>query len=297
MKTTLQTNKLSRLLARELEARMSKNSHYSLRAFARDLQIDASHLSAILKGKRGLDPSRTAELAHALKLNLSETEVLKLTLERDYSRNSGTRKAASERLKQISLEGESHPASEITSLSLDQYQQVCEWYSTAILEYLRQPKAKQSTAILARVFSITPHQVSESLTRMERLGLIMKKGARYQVVVGRVASTNGVPSEALRNFHTQMLEKAKQAIHFQSLEQRHLRSTTLLIRQESLPEVKDYLTLVWQELTRRFVDNEKGDAVYNVGFQIFELGKIETKTNPNPTEVKTSRIRKTTHVN
>jgi uncharacterized protein (TIGR02147 family) len=262
---------LSRMLSSELEKRMSKNSNYSLRAFSRDLGLDPSHLSAILKGKKGIAPSRALELAKTLKLNAAETLSFQLAIERDFARSSKNRKTAEEKI--VEVLNANQP--KVETLSIDQYQQISEWYSTAILEYLRRPRANQSVSVLAKTFSISAHQVTETLNRLERLEFIEKKNNRYQVVVGRISSTQGIPSEAIRTFHSQMLSKAEQAIHFQSLDQRHIRSTTLVIQKERIPEVKAYLAGVWDELAKRFADNESGDSVYNMGFQVFELGKIE----------------------
>jgi hypothetical protein len=72
-----------------------------------------------------------------------------------------------------------------------------------------------------------------------------------------------------------MILKAEQSIHFQSLDQRHIHSTTLVIQKERLPELKAYLASVWEELAKRYAANSDGDSVYSMGFQVFELGKIE----------------------
>jgi len=43
---------LSNILANELGRRRTHNQNYSLRAFARDLEIDPSYLSKLIQGKR-----------------------------------------------------------------------------------------------------------------------------------------------------------------------------------------------------------------------------------------------------
>jgi plasmid maintenance system antidote protein VapI len=61
-------------LAQLLEDRMLRNSRYSIRAFARDLDIDASHLFHILKGRKNISPRVAYRLA--LNLNYNEKETL-----------------------------------------------------------------------------------------------------------------------------------------------------------------------------------------------------------------------------
>lgn len=52
--------------------RKARNSRYSLRSFARDLELAPGTLSAILNGKRALTKEKAKELSNALKLPKSE---------------------------------------------------------------------------------------------------------------------------------------------------------------------------------------------------------------------------------
>jgi transcriptional regulator with XRE-family HTH domain len=58
----------SRLLTAEFERRRSANPRYSLRAFARDLSVDHSTLSRLLRGKRRLTVRTVRALGAALRL-------------------------------------------------------------------------------------------------------------------------------------------------------------------------------------------------------------------------------------
>lgn len=61
-------------MLRELERRQRKNPSYSLRAFARDLEVPSSRLSEILNRKMGLSETRAVALADKLNLSSSERE-------------------------------------------------------------------------------------------------------------------------------------------------------------------------------------------------------------------------------
>ena len=60
-------------LKSELASRQKLNSHYSLRAFAKDLGIDSSNLSAVLKKKRNLPPHRAQKISESLNLGPTES--------------------------------------------------------------------------------------------------------------------------------------------------------------------------------------------------------------------------------
>jgi uncharacterized protein (TIGR02147 family) len=55
-----------RILKEHLDHRVASNPRYSLRAFARDLGISASRLSAVLKGQQGLSETSATNLANRL---------------------------------------------------------------------------------------------------------------------------------------------------------------------------------------------------------------------------------------
>lgn len=58
-----------RVLREELEKRMQKNSAYSLRAFARAMDIDSANLSKILANKIPLSLKQASKFAAFLKLD------------------------------------------------------------------------------------------------------------------------------------------------------------------------------------------------------------------------------------
>ncbi len=57
------------ILHTELNARKSKNSHYSLRAFSRHLEVDPSYLSKLISGKLIVSVDLADSLAKRLKLS------------------------------------------------------------------------------------------------------------------------------------------------------------------------------------------------------------------------------------
>ncbi len=63
------------VMRRVLLERRTKNSKYSLRAYARDLAIDSSTLAQILHGKRGLPMGRVKDVAERLRLSADESQL------------------------------------------------------------------------------------------------------------------------------------------------------------------------------------------------------------------------------
>ena len=74
-------NQIRDILKKELERRQKNNSAYSLRAFAKYLDVSPAALSQIMSGKRGVSVKRLNFLMD--KLGLSPKQQLKV-LEIDY---------------------------------------------------------------------------------------------------------------------------------------------------------------------------------------------------------------------
>ena len=62
------------LIREQLSKRQKANPSYSLRAFARDLGMDPSTLSAILKGKRAFPVKSCEQISQALNLSPMEKQ-------------------------------------------------------------------------------------------------------------------------------------------------------------------------------------------------------------------------------
>lgn len=62
------------ILHEHFQARCERNRYYSLRAFARDIEIFPSDLSKVLRGVDRLSPKACQRIARALKLDDEQTK-------------------------------------------------------------------------------------------------------------------------------------------------------------------------------------------------------------------------------
>lgn len=60
------------IILKEFELRKRKSLHYSLRQFARDLNINPMHLSNVLRGTRGISRSKAEEISKTFNLKYEE---------------------------------------------------------------------------------------------------------------------------------------------------------------------------------------------------------------------------------
>ena len=88
----MQTRDYRDLLASEYEERCRRNSHYSLRAFARDLNLGAPRLSDVLNYKSGLSKEASAKIAERLGYNEEEKSFFCTLVESQHARSRAQRK-------------------------------------------------------------------------------------------------------------------------------------------------------------------------------------------------------------
>src|SRR5262245_23280894 len=111
-----------------LAERIAQNPAYSLRAFARDLKVHPSQLSAIFKGKKGISLKSALRVAQRLSLAAAATEYFYLLVQYE--------SAPSEEMKDIvmgKLRGMSNGAP-VKDLSVDRFKLIADWYHLPILE-------------------------------------------------------------------------------------------------------------------------------------------------------------------
>ena len=91
-----------------------------------------------------------------------------------------------------------------------------------------------------------------------------------------MATTDGIPSAAIRKRHKQILGKALESIDTHSVAERDFSSMTLTIDPALLPEAKKRITAFRRELCA-FLESSKRKRVYEISIQLFPLSAGEQK--------------------
>ncbi len=239
-------------LQREFIERAKKNSAYSLRAFAKNLGIDQSFLSKVLKGQRPITANLVATIGP--KLGLKPQQVKKLFTE-------GTASMPN-----------------FLSLSDDEFDHLSEWHHFAILELSKTVNFNPSPKKMAQRLGLHVEEVRSALARLERLGFIRIADDKLQILAPNTTWTNTSSStEARRQFQKKLLTKGLEAIEDTPFDLRENGSLTVAINKKRLPEFKEKLRLMRKELADFFQkDNELGlDEVYQLTVALFPLTKIK----------------------
>lgn len=258
-------------LKRELEERCQRNPKYSLRAFARDLELHPARLSLVLNKKQGLSEKSARGIAKALGLAPPDTEHFVYLVIASDSRSKSARAVAQAKLTH--LDGQTE---EGRILREDAFCVISDWYHYAILELTSLKDFRSDTSWIARRLGISLHEAEQAVARLIKLGLATKvKGVLKQTDV-ILSTPDGVPSQAVRNFNTQILKRAIDAIHLQKVDERSISTLTIAVDSSTLPKIMGKMARfrrsLNQEIEASTHDRDK-DEVYCLSTQFFRMTK------------------------
>lgn len=258
------------LLKEELEGRLKRNPRYSLRSFARDLNLSSARVSEILRGKSGLSRDRALDIARRLGLNTVETDYFADLVDSAHARSKVKRELARIRIQK-------HVVPFAQQIQMDAFKIVSDWYHFAILELTEVRGFKSDPLWIAQALGISAMEVKIALERLERLELIASHDGKLVATESFTASPDGVPSESIRKFHHQILEKAAIAIQIQPVEKRDFSSLTLAIDPTKLPEAKQRIKEFRRDFYRYMSGFKDKRSVYCLGVQFFDLTSQNNK--------------------
>jgi uncharacterized protein (TIGR02147 family) len=254
---------LKNLLQQEFMRRSSKNSAYSLRAYAKQLNIDHSTLSALLSGKRKITKKAAQKLAMPLGLGPKELQEL-----------IGT--------KSMEADSVSTPYYLIQS---DAFAAMSEWYYDAILELSRIKNIRLTPKLIAQSIGISALQAGLALKTLERLELLEKNTKTGRYILKHSDSTNSLDlnftTAAQKKYQRAILEKSMEALEGLDRTVRDHTSTTIALDQRDLSKAKILIQNFRQQLNTFLQRKDTSpNEVYQlqVGFfPISNLSNIRSK--------------------
>lgn len=254
------------ILKDKLSERCQKNGKYSLRAFARDLEISPQRLSHILSGRHGLSPEAALNVAINLGMNEQEIKFFCALVQEKHARSKLLKNEAKEKLQEIT--------SVYKDLSLEHFKVISDWYHFAIMELTLVQGFQSDAKWISKALGVTEIEVKMAVERLMKLDLVEMDAKGNLSITGQFfADPKGTPSQALRNFHRQLMEKATRALEIQKVEERDFSSTILAIDENDLPKAKQVLKKFRTDFDKEFSARKKKSKVYCLGMQFFNLQK------------------------
>jgi hypothetical protein len=249
IKVNIDREKFRLLLQSEYEKRKSKNPSYSLRAFAAQLDIHASCLSVILRGKRPLTDKLINRFIDALEL-------------------------APEELHQFKIDDKNV---NYKILTMDTFEIISKWHYYAILELIKLKEFKASYKWIAKVLEISVTEVSSAVERLIRCELLEIRDNKWKIIEDTQIYTNDFTTSALKKLQRTVLELSSNSIDKHDISMRYHSTMMMAINTKDMKKAKSKL----REFREEFCEDMQSDSrnfkdVYQLQIGFFPLTNIQS---------------------
>ncbi len=226
-------------LSDEFARRCRVNNRYSIRAFARQLDIDQSTLTQMLNGKRKVSDKmvNTLEKKIGVKFHFQNENY---NLDFKY-----------------------------TVLSTDAFTVISDWYHYAILEMTEVKNFKSNPKWIAERLNITPTQAQMAIERLLRLDMIIEEDNTLRRTKNHVVNyTEGITSGAHKEFQRQVITKALHAIDNCPQDLKDITAITFPANSAKLKEVKEKIKKFRREICD-YMEDGNHDSVFQLCVQLY----------------------------
>jgi len=253
------------ILQSEFEKRIARNSIYSLRSFARDLGLTASRLSEIFNEKQGLSKNKAYEICTKLGLIGEERELFILSVQASHARKKVEKLEAQVKLQKKLLQREKE-------VSTDYFKLIEGWHHFAILELSTMQDFESQSKWISKKLGITMNEAEIAIERLIRVGLLEEIDGIYEKKEDFVHTTSDIPSESIKTYHKQILEKSIDALYFQTVDQRDFSSINFKINKGDIPQIKERIKRFRRNMIEEF-SADHGENLYTYSTQLIRLDK------------------------
>ena len=231
-----------------LHERVKTNPQFSLRAFARMVNVSPAVLSRILSGKRKLTFSLATRIADALALAPDQ---------RIFSTN--------------------YTCATSSDLSVDCFTAMKDWYHYAITQLILLEEFREDHKWIAKMLGISELESKIAIDRLLKLEVLDRdvSGNLFKTNMHLATSTE-IAASGIKHFQKEILKKAMQALDSTDSGERNISSLTIAINENNLAEAKKEIRRFKQRMSELLTSGDK-TRVYNLGVHLFPLSKTSNE--------------------
>jgi len=252
---------LHKIIAKSLLELQSRHPGYSLRRFARKVDLPSAVVSEVLRGKRTLTRNLEEELITDLNIDSRLASKLILEIPEKKRRRKRSEITADETL----------PKNNYHLLQIAELSAVSDWWNFAILRAIETKKTQNADIqALGKRLGLSKKTVSASIENLVRLGLLENIDGILRSTEKTLTTTFDIPSSAIRKNHLQGLELAQDALREIPVELRDYSAITVTFDPERLAVIKSKIENFRRELMNEMLSTPKKE-VYRLQIQLFPL--------------------------
>lgn len=247
------------ILKQDFDKKKGNNSRYSLRAYAKHLNISPANLSKILSNKLEVTPKTLKQIAIKLNFTPEQYNGIEDQLRKKKKANS---------LKQLEID-------KIRKLQADEFNIISDWYHFAILEIFNLDYHESSPEWIAEKLGMSDvTKIKAAIKRLIDLKLLARDEEGELMPVDHFTSVLDFTftSIGLRERQKQMMKLSSQKIDTVPLEERDNSSITITFDKKLVPEVKEKIKKFRRSLGRYIIKNsKKRESIYELQINFIPL--------------------------
>lgn len=252
-----QTNFYQFKLKEHLSLKQRENPQYSLRAYARDLEIHPGTLAKVINGERPLPIKNTQAIMNKLRMSPAERTLFMESLLR--------RKTNIDNIKIDPLDTR-HIVDE------SNYKVLAEWEHFIVTDLFDLPLFEATITDVANRLDISPMRAEVVVQNLVISGLLTKdENGKLHRVHASIKTTEDIKSQALRDAHMETLQIGMKKLEEIEVELRDFSSSAMAIDVDQLLEAKTIIREFRQKMAALLRDGKNKTDVYQLAIQFYPL--------------------------
>lgn len=242
---------------------------YSFRAFSKAAGFSSPNiLKLVIEGERNISPEATQKFIKALSLKGQMAEYFSTLVRLNQAKSDKDKQDYFEVLQKLT------PAAKKRDLNAEGLRYLSHWLYPVIREMSVLKEFQADPYWIARRLNgkASVADIAQALTFLLNEGFLEKIDGRFVARDNVVLTSDEVKSLAIRNYHRQMLDQAKETLEALPLEEREFGALTFGIPESSLSELKFKLKAFRRELhawALQVADQAGADLVVQVNAQMY----------------------------
>lgn len=269
MKSIYDYTSFRTFLQDEFEERLGRRKHYSLRAFARDIDASFSRLSEFLNANSSISVRTGATICASLKLTREQTGYLLDLIQAEFSTKESVRERAGKRA------AETRKDAQQTDIR-NSHDVLRAWYYLPLIQLITMKSAPSVKAVAAQL-GLKIAVANEAVAFLEANGFIKKaEDGRWEKTTENVKFESPAPSKVIRDYHAAYLAKARVSLKRDAIERRKFLTWVFPLSDVELAAAREELEAFSSQFIKKYSSRSDASSVYTLGVQLYEVPADET---------------------
>lgn len=251
------------------EERRQIQPYFSYRFIGNRVGMDSSYLTRLFQKKLHLGDDLIERMAAAFGLEGAALDYFRVLVGFNKARTEVQARACHEQLMRLRGVG-------YRLVKEDEQEYFSNWIHAALRSYLDcQPFDGDYDALGAALLPpVSGEAVKQALFLLERMGMVRRREAGYEVLDAHLHSGENWTAQAIRAFQKSTMELAARALDAVPSSQRDISTMTMNIDAQTLEDLK-VMVREFQENVAKLVEAApRSDRVYHLNLQLFPMSRL-----------------------